>query len=301
MTPVIELENVSRSFGKSTALTGVSTVIEEGSIVGLLGRNGAGKTTLMSLLAGQDRPSAGKVAVCGEDPFERPGQAPHVVFVRDNQRYPERHTLEHVLSIAPVFAPGWSAELAEEIVQRLRIPRTTPLKKFSRGQLSAVAVLAGLASRAAVTLLDEPYLGLDVIARDVFHDLLIRDHIEYPRTIILSTHLIEESEALFDRVLILDAGQINLDIPIESVCEQATVLSGEAASLEGILGAVRVLHSRKLGGFLSVTIAGEVGDEFLIQASAQNVTVTPATLLDLVAAYGADAPEAALTQKGTRQ
>lgn len=299
MTPVIELENVCRTFGKSTALTGVSTVIEQGSIVGLLGRNGAGKTTLMSLLAGQDRPSAGRVSVCGEDPFEHPGPTPHVVFVRDNQRYPEGHTLEHVLRIAPAFASGWSAELAEEIAHRFRIPRTTPLKKFSRGQLSAVAVLVGLASRAVVTLLDEPYLGLDVTARDTFHDILIRDHIQHPRTIMLSTHLIEESEALFDRVLILDAGQIHLDIPIDSVCEQATVLSGEVEALEGILGDTRVLHSRKLGGFISVTIAGTVGEEFVIRASAQNITVSPATLLDLVAAYGADAPEPAPSEKGT--
>ena len=298
MTTVIEVEAVSRHFGKTVALRGADMTVEDGSIVGLLGRNGAGKTTLMSLIAGQDRPSTGSIRVHGENPFENSDPNSHVVFVRDNQRYPEGHTLEHILRIAPVMAPGWSAELAEEIVQRFHIPRTKAVKKFSRGQLSAVAILVGLASRAAVTLLDEPYLGLDVTARDAFHDLLIRDHIEHPRTIVLSTHLIEESEALFDRILILDAGEIRVNVPRDSVPNLATVLTGAASAVEEILGTRQVLYSRNLGGFVSVTVAGSVDDQLVNEAQDRQVQVTSATLLDLVTAYGADAPIATLLTKG---
>ncbi|MEJ1230884.1 MAG: hypothetical protein WDM88_10220 [Galbitalea sp.] len=92
--------------------------------------------------------------------------------------------------------------------------------------------MLGLASRAPVTLLDEPYLGLDVTARGFFHDVLLRDYAAHPRTVVLSTHLIEESEALFDRVVILDRGRIRLDVPSEDIPDQAFVLSGPTNAVD---------------------------------------------------------------------
>src|SRR5699024_6329353 len=129
----------------------------------------------MSIVSGQDRPDTGRVRVLGEHPFENERVLSQLSFIRDNQRYPDRYRLRHVLRIAPEYAPNWSSELAAELVEGLRIPEKTHIKKFSRGQLSAVAIVLGLASRSPLTLLDEPYLGLDVTARTLFHRALLRD------------------------------------------------------------------------------------------------------------------------------
>lgn len=300
MTNAIEIQSVTRSFGGPKALDGVSLSVPEDSILGLLGRNGAGKTTLMSLVAGQDRPSSGRVAVFGERPYENESALSKVIFVRDNQRYPDNYDLHHVLRIAPVYAPNWDAALAAELVDGLRIPRKTQIKKFSRGQLSAVAIVLGLASRAPVTLLDEPYLGLDVTARGLFHDVLLRDYAAHPRTIVLSTHLIEESEALFDRVVILDRGTVRIDVPSEEIPERAFVLTGSRDAVDRLASGRAVLDSRAVAGLASATIEGAVDPALQDEAGRSGVQVSPVSLQELVAAFGADAAERRTLTEGTR-
>lgn len=296
MTNAIEIQSVTRAYGGSKALHDVNLSVPEGSILGLLGRNGAGKTTLMSLVAGQDRPSSGRVEVFSEQPYEHESVLSKVIFVRDNQRYPDRYDLKDMLRIAPVYAPNWSAEVAAELIKGMRIPSRTPIKKFSRGQLSAVAIVLGLASRAPVTLLDEPYLGLDVTARRFFHDVLLRDYASHPRTIVLSTHLIEESEALFDRVVILDRGRICLDVASEEVPEQAFVLSGPSEAVDRLASNWAVRSSHTVPGLKSATILGAPDAGLRREASRSGVQVSAISLQELVAAFGSDAVEPSLIE-----
>lgn len=104
MTTAIDIRGVSRSFGRAKALDDVSLTVPQDTILGLLGRNGAGKTTLMSIIAGQDRASEGQVEVLGHAPFEHAPTLRQIIYVRDNQRYPDDYKLHHVLRIAPSFA-----------------------------------------------------------------------------------------------------------------------------------------------------------------------------------------------------
>jgi ABC-2 type transport system ATP-binding protein len=290
VTNAIELHDVTRTFGRSTALDGVTLSVPDGSICGLLGRNGAGKTTIMSIVAGQDRPTSGLVDVLGARPFENEKVLTQVSFVRDNQRYPDNYRLHHVLRIAPAFAPNWNADVADELVEGFRIPTRTPLKKFSRGQLSSVAIVLGLASRAPVTLLDEPYLGLDVTARALFHDVLLRDYAAHPRTVLLSTHLIEESEALFDRVVIVDRGRIRADVASEDVGDLAFSLSGMTDAVDQLSTGRTVLKTHAVSGLKSVIVQGGIDDELAANAHRLGARVAPASLPDVVAAFGAEIP-----------
>lgn len=303
MTNAIDLHNISRTFGRARALDGVSLGIPQNSICGLLGRNGAGKTTIMSIVAGQDRPTSGRVDVLGERPFENEAVLSRISFVRDNQRYPDNYRLHHVLRIAPAFAPNWDADVADELVDGFRIPARTPIKKFSRGQLSSVAIVLGLASRAPITLLDEPYLGLDVTARALFHDMLLRDYTAHPRTVVLSTHLIEESEALFDRVVIVDRGRIRADVASHETGELAFTLSGARDAVDELSAGRLVLKSHTVAGLKSVVIEGMADDDLDSAARRLGARTSPASLADLVAAFGADAPDQTtrtIAQKGAR-
>lgn len=300
MSNAITIRSMSRSFGRSTALDDITLTVPEESICGLLGRNGAGKTTIMSILAGQDRPSSGTAEVFGERPFENESILSKISFVRDNQKYPDNYRLHHVLRIAPEFAPNWNADVAAELVDGFRIPTKTPIKKFSRGQLSAIAIVIGLASRAPLTLLDEPYLGLDVTARALFHDMLLRDYTAHPRTVVLSTHLIEESEALFDHVLIIDRGRVRAACASDETADLAFTVSGSIDAVQLLTADRTTLLSHNVGSLKSATVSGTVDDDLLSHARTLGVTIAPVTLQELVAAFGADNPRPEPLMKGAR-
>jgi ABC-2 type transport system ATP-binding protein len=288
MTNAIEIDSVTRHFGRVHALDAVSFAVPEHSIVGLLGRNGAGKTTVMSIMAGQDRPTSGSLRVLGHDPFEHAPTLAQISYVRDNQRYPDDYRLHHVTRIAPDFAPNWSPDVAGELIEGFRIPAKTPIKKLSRGQLSSVAVVLGLASRAPVTLLDEPYLGLDVTARAFFHRVLLRDYGEHPRTVVFSTHLIDESASLFDRVVIMDSGRVVLNADSDEASESAWVMSGTTNAVSRLTTTANVLSTSIVGGLMSATGSGVLDGDIRMLAEDLRVQISRASLQQLVAAYGAN-------------
>src|SRR5690606_790531 len=145
-----------------------------------------------SILTAQNCATSGDALVFGVHPYENSDVLSRICFVRESQRYPDDATATHALKAARLFFQNWDQTLAERLVDDFQLPMKTRIKKLSRGQLSAVGVIIGLASRAEITFFDEPYLGLDAVARQVFYDRLLEDYTEHPRTIILSSHLIDE-------------------------------------------------------------------------------------------------------------
>lgn len=286
MNLAIETRSLTKKFGATTVLDDLSLGIEKNTICGLLGRNGAGKTTLMSILAGQELKTSGHALVLGADPFENARVLAGLSFARENQKYPEEFKVSHVVRAAAWFYAGWDADLARRLVGEFRLPLKTPIKKLSRGQLSAVAIMVGLASRAPVTFFDEPYLGLDATARGIFYDLLLEDYMEHPRTILMSTHLIDEAANLLEHVIVLQDGKKVLDSSVEEATGSAFTLSGMAQAVEAAAGGRQVLRSQALGGLRSVTIAGTPDDGLRSQAKSAGLEVGPVSLQELVAAYG---------------
>ncbi|GAA2749213.1 ABC transporter ATP-binding protein [Amnibacterium kyonggiense] len=287
--PAIRLTGVSRRFGRTTALDDVTTDVPSGVVCGLLGRNGAGKTTLMSILAGHDRPSTGAVEVLGSDPFEHARVMGSVSLVRDNQRYPEDFKLRHVLRVAPRFHERWDADLAAALVDDFRLPARTTIKKMSRGQQSGVGIVIGLASRAPVTIFDEPYLGLDATARRIFADRLLASRFDgAARTIVLSTHLIDEMEQLLDHVLVLNGGRLVRAGATDEVTAAAWSLSGPADAALRLAGGRAPISTRRIGGLVSLVFAGPEPEGVGAEARAAGLQVAPVSLQDLVAALGAD-------------
>jgi len=286
-TPAIRVTSVKRQYGSTIALDDVSFEVPHNTIVGLLGRNGAGKTTVMSILTGQDRADRGSVEILGHAPYERPATLAQLSFIRDNQRYPEGFKLRHALRAASIFHAGWDQQLADRLVEVFRLPSNSPIRKFSRGQLSAVGIIIGLASRAPVTVFDEPYLGLDATARQAFYDVLLADYTQHPRTILLSTHLIDEMESLLERVIVLDQGRVVLDATAEEVTGAYCQLSGLAAAVEQVAEGHQVLRRHAVGGLLSVVIAAPLSVELAQQARSAGVEANAATLQQIVAVLGA--------------
>lgn len=281
MTVIVDVQNVSKRFGSVTAVDDVTFRLDEGKIYGLLGRNGAGKTTLMSLLTGQDFATHGDIRVFGESPVENARVLERVCFIKESQRYPDDFKVKHVLRMAPRFFPNWDQGFADQLVGDFRVPLDRRMKKLSRGQFSAVGVIVGLASRAPVTFFDEPYLGLDAVARQLFYDRLLADYAERPRTVVLSTHLIDEVSDLLEHVLVIDEGRLLVDSPAEELQGSATTVVGGRDAVESFVGAREVLHRDGLGGLLSLTVAG-LSPEERAAAKAAGLELGPVSLQQLV-------------------
>lgn len=282
----IEIAQVTRSFGEVNALDGVSFTVAKDSICGLLGSNGAGKTTLMALIAGHDRPSTGSLTVLGQNPFESEQVAAATSFIRDNQRYPDDYKLIHVLRIAKEFHANWDDKFAQQLVEEFRIPAKTQVKKFSRGQLSALSIVIAMAARAPITIFDEPYLGLDVASRHRFYELLMQDYAAYPRTIIVSTHLVGEMETMFDHAVILELGKVVLNSPIEELAGIAYRVSGRTEHVKMFAGSKNVLSTRTLGAMAVCVIQEPLTAGAKALAEVDGLILEPVSLQELVGALG---------------
>jgi ABC-2 type transport system ATP-binding protein len=281
MTPPISVTGLTRRYRDHLALDQVSLEVEAGSIIGLLGRNGAGKTTLLRILAGQEFPSAGSVLVHGEPPVENEAVLRRMVFVREDQIYPDVR-VRHVLRAASWFHPNWSAEVADALLADFDLPPNRAVKKLSRGMRSALGIVIGLAARAEVTMFDEPYAGLDAVARQIFYDRLLADYAEHPRTILLSTHLIDEAAGLLERVVVIDRGRIVLTADADDLRGVATAVSGPVLAVDEFAAGHVVWGRRRLAGQASVVVVGPLDQAEQQRASSLHLDLAPLSLQQLV-------------------
>ncbi len=282
MNNAIEVTDLTRRHKSSIALDGVSVSLQDGVIHGLLGRNGAGKTSLMSIASGQDWPTSGTVTVFGDRPHENEHVLPRICFVREDQKYIEDSYARHAFAAAAMAFPNWDEALADRLARDFGIPQKTRIKKMSRGQRSAVAVTIGIASRADVTFFDEPYMGLDAVARQLFYDRLLSDYAEHPRTIVLSSHLIDEIAHLIENVVLIDRGRIMLDEPVDELRGRAVTLIGAEDTVRELTDFRQVLHSESLGRMARTTVLGALEDHEQERARARGVEVLPVSLQQLI-------------------
>jgi ABC-2 type transport system ATP-binding protein len=281
MTTVVEASGLTKKFGRFAAVDDATFSVRENTIYGLLGRNGAGKTTMMQLLTGQQFASSGSISVFGQSPVENASVLSNVCFIKESQSYPEDFKPRHVLAAAPWFFENWDAGFAARLADQFQVPMNRRIKKLSRGQLSAVGVIVGLASRAPLTFFDEPYLGLDAVARQIFYDRLLEDFAEHPRTIILSTHLIDEVSALLEHVIVIDSGHVIIDEEADELRGSAVTVSGTRVAVEEFIGDREVLHREGLGGLVSVTLEHlDAADRS--RAAAAGVELGPVSLQQLI-------------------
>jgi ABC-2 type transport system ATP-binding protein len=237
----VEVDAVTHRFRSTEALSDVSVSFRPGTITGLVGRNGAGKTTLLSLIAGLRPVQTGTVRVGGRDVWEDPSLTSRVCLVRDKGGVLEDVRIRHTLRIHRALRPHWDEDYALALLDRLEVPLRKNPEQLSRGQRSVLGATLALASRAEVTLLDEVYLGMDAVARRMFYDELMADYVAHPRTIILSSHLLEEVEDLMEDVVVLDRGRVAAAGDADTVRQQHST-GGTLASLTDVL--VRVSTER---------------------------------------------------------
>ena len=206
---VIDVKNVSHRFGKKVALDGVSFSALRGRVFGLVGENGAGKTTLMKHLLGSLTPDDGTVTVLGHDPTRNPTAVlARIGYLSEDRDLPRWMRLGELMRYTQAFYPDWDPAYAEQLRQQFHLDARTRVRSLSRGELARAGMLVALAHRPELLLLDEPSSGLDAAARRDILAVIIRSVAEEGRTVIFSSHLLDEVERVSDDVAMIHEGRV---------------------------------------------------------------------------------------------
>ena len=216
--PVIQVEALSRKFREKLALDGVSLDVPRGCVYGLVGENGAGKTTLIKHLLGLLRASSGTVSVFGLDPVEKPEEVlGRIGYLSEDRDLPGWMRVDELIRYTRAFYPQWDPKHAEELRQLFELDPRAKLRTLSRGQLAKAGLLAALAHRPELLLLDEPSSGLDPVVRRDILGAIIRTVADEGRTVLFSSHLLDEVERVADRVAMVHRGKVVLDAAMDDI------------------------------------------------------------------------------------
>jgi ABC-2 type transport system ATP-binding protein len=231
MTSLVSARNVSKHYGDLRAVDDVSFDIEKGCIPGLIGPNGAGKTTLLKAVLGLTD-CQGSLSVLGLDPFRQRKQLmQNICFIADVAVLPRWIRVDQLLDFVAAVHNHFSRERAEELLARTSIPAKAKVRELSKGMVTQLHLSIITAIDAKLLILDEPTLGLDIIFRRDFYSNLLGDYFDEGRTIIITTHQVEEIENLLTDVMFINNGRIVLDASMDALPEQYVELlaSGENA------------------------------------------------------------------------
>jgi ABC-2 type transport system ATP-binding protein len=215
---VIAVDRLSRRFGPKLALDGVSLRVPRGAVFGLVGANGAGKTTLIRHLLGLLRPQAGTVRVFDTDPVADPvGVLSRIGYLSEDNDLPGWMRVDELMRYTEAFFPGWDREYAEQLRRDFALEPHQKVKHLSRGQRSRAGLVAALAYRPDLLVLDEPSSGLDPIVRRDILGAVIRTVADEGRTVLFSSHLLDEVERVSDHVALLASGRVVYAGPLDDL------------------------------------------------------------------------------------
>ncbi len=213
----IETRGLRKAFGATVALDGVNLRVEEGRILGIIGPNGAGKTTMLNAILGLT-PYEGKLKVLGRDPWnERDQLMRDVCFIADVAVLPRWIRVAQVLDYVAGVHPRFDRAKAEGFLAKTTIRHVSKVRELSKGMVTQLHLALVMAIDARLLVLDEPTLGLDILYRKQFYDSLLTDYFDRSRTIVLTTHQVEEVEHVLTDLIFIDRGRIVLDCSMEEI------------------------------------------------------------------------------------
>jgi ABC-2 type transport system ATP-binding protein len=256
MTAVIEARGLRKSYGSNRALDDVTFSVAPGRIVGMIGANGAGKTTALKAILGLTS-FQGDLTVLGRNPrTQRDDLMRDVCFVADVAVIPRWLKVSQALDYVAGVHPRFNRERAEEFLRKTDLKMKSRVRELSRGMVTQLHLALILAIDARLLVLDEPTLGLDLLYRRQFYDTLLNDYFDKERTILLTTHQVEEIENLLTDVLFLRHGKVMLAAPVETLAEQYVQLTVGPDAAEAAR-ALRPFYEREIFGRVAMFFEGQ--------------------------------------------
>ncbi|HPJ87488.1 MAG TPA: ABC transporter ATP-binding protein [Thermotogota bacterium] len=282
----LSLKGVGYSYEKFEALRSVSFDIDENQIIGLIGRNGSGKTTLLKVISNQLKVKNGEVKIDNLSFSDSDSLQNQICLARETLgktfEQSEIMKIKDIFKIAGLLYKNWDNAFAERLIKRYKLDTKKKYNKLSKGMKTTVGIIIGLASRAEITLFDEPYVGLDPVAREIFYAELQKDYNENPRTIIISSHLINELEGIFEKVIIIDEGKILINDETEKIQERYYLLQGRKKIIEKHLPDLKVLNIETIGSLASYSVEGYISEEKIRAMKAEEIEISKISLQKLL-------------------
>ena len=255
MEPLIQARGLSLRYGQKLALDNLTFNLAKGRVVGLLGHNGAGKTSLMKALVGLHA-TEGELSVLGVQPRrQRVELLESLAYIPDVAVLPRWAKVSQLIELMSGLHPRFSAERARSLIRRTSVGLNDKVKTLSKGMVAQVHLALVAAIDARLMILDEPTLGLDVISRKAFYEMLLDEWCDGERSVLISTHQVEEIETLLSDVLMLNEGQLVLSISLEDIDRRFVALSFDAAAAQAVAAAHPLLRYR-VGGLTASHVPG---------------------------------------------
>lgn len=259
--PILEIKNLNKKFGSEAVLKDISLRFNDNQIYGLLGRNGAGKTTLLNIITNRVISDSGSIQWLGKELSNQPAITRNICYMPE-KNYFQDLKLHILLDYGKqFFFPDFDLEYAKNLAVQFELDLNKKQNTLSKGQDSIFKIIFGMASKAPITIFDEPIIGLDAVARDLFYRELIDDYIQNPRMFIISTHLIEELANAFSEVVILKNGTVCCQDPVDALLAKTFCISGKSVDVDEFSKSYSVLGGEILGQMKIAVIEGEVPDQ----------------------------------------
>ena len=277
---VIEFNDVTKTYGSRTVLNKMNFSIRQGVLTGIIGRNGVGKSTLMKIAMGHIQATSGNVQVFSVNPFNSLKVSANSILVDDTMSFSDKLTLKDILKEAGRFYPNWDAPLAQRLFDYFSFHSDARQIDLSKGMKSTFNAIIGLASHCPLTIFDEPTTGMDTVVRKDFYRALLKDYIAHPRTILLSSHHLEEIEDLLENILLIHNKTALFHGPVTDLQEMFVSLIGKNEIISAFIADREIFSSQINGSFSEKLVKNTFTSDEKRQLHIQGIQLVPVSADD---------------------
>ena len=277
----IELKNITKNYKSNCALKDISLIFEEKRIYGLLGRNGAGKTTLLNLITNRIFPTHGYITLSNHPISENDALLERIYYMTESTLYPDSMKIHEVFRWTKTFYSNFDLTYANGLCEKFDLNPNKKFKTLSTGYNTIAKLIIALASNADLLIFDKPILGLDAHHRTLFYKELLAHYIKTPKTIILSTHIIEEIADLLEWVVILGKQSVLINESVASLMERAYAITGKSSDVEAFIQNRNFIGLEYLGTYCKAILLDKPTEETLKQINQMGLEKSKVGLQEL--------------------
>lgn len=268
MMEQLKISHLSKKFGRRVILDDVSFTLEPAKIYGLLGRNGAGKSTLLNLISNRIFPTSGSIKL-GDQEVNTDQTLDKIFLIGEDNLYYKQVKINQMFDLADGAYGNFDYQNAEQMLKQFEFDGNQKFAKLSTGQKTAAKISLALNVDADYIFLDEPVLGLDANHREIFYQELIKSYQKRPRTIVLSTHLIDEIQQLVEHVILIDRHRVLEDADVQDLLDRAYDISGPAKLVDQYTEGLNVLSTTDLGNIRTAHVFDQLPEDRILPDQVQ--------------------------------
>lgn len=259
----IQVNQLQKKYGRKQAIRNLDLELHKDQIIGLIGANGSGKTTFFKMCVGLETITAGTIRILGGDAWKDMAVRSEVIYSMHDLPVGPTEKLKNILRCYEIGFPHFDREFAMKMIDLFELPVKKSCKQLSQGMKSLFHFICAMATRCQVTLLDEPFIGIDIEKRKMAYEILLRDYMEHPRTFVVSSHNLAELEGVLSEMVLIHQGELVFYQNMDSVREMLCRVSGSAEEIQKFA-------EKRFQEQIVHQDSGELGDSLILQGSADS-------------------------------